>query len=328
MPLFKSRRKTTRSPRVVRRGGDLQKLHIKVTSPRIVMIQVMRGFGKSGKLILALALLGMMGWGVMLGLRHIFIDNEEYRLQEIKLETNGHIDHARVVDVTGIDLDSSIFEIDTSGVEKQLLALPEVISSDAERRLPGTLLITLTERVPVAWIQSEALGYPGKAKGGILVDKAGVTFPCEGALWQTSRDLPVIRVKEADSLSFVHGKKMNHAETMRAIHLIEAMKVVDLRDDWMPNQVILLNHYAMEVVCHDGSRAQFGLYDHERQMNDFLTIREHSLRTKRNVEYVNLIPKKNIPVRFGGGPVLIKPQKKPQLIRPQQRNIKPILNRS
>ncbi|MFK7909260.1 MAG: hypothetical protein AB8F34_01520, partial [Akkermansiaceae bacterium] len=91
MSFFKPRRKTTRSPRVVRKGGDLQKLHIKVSSPRIVMFEIMRGLGRSVRVIMIFALIGMIGWGGYLGAKHIFIDNEEYRLQEIKLETNGHI---------------------------------------------------------------------------------------------------------------------------------------------------------------------------------------------------------------------------------------------
>ena len=57
MPFLKRRRKTTRSPRVVRRGGDLQKLHIKVSSPRIVMFEIMRGLGSSLKLVMVLTLI-------------------------------------------------------------------------------------------------------------------------------------------------------------------------------------------------------------------------------------------------------------------------------
>ncbi len=57
MARSKARRKTTAVQRNVRQGGDLQRLHIKVSSPRIVMYQVMRGMGKSLKVLLGLMLL-------------------------------------------------------------------------------------------------------------------------------------------------------------------------------------------------------------------------------------------------------------------------------
>ncbi len=328
MSLFKSRRKTTRSPRVVRRGGDLQKLHIKVTSPRIVMIEIMRGLGKSAKLILTLVLVGMIAWGGYVGVRHIFIDNEEYRLQEIKLETNGHINHARIVEVTEIDLEASIFAIDTDHIRKRLLDLPEVTRCEVERRLPGTLQITMNERLPVAWLQSAMHGFRGKLESGVLADQDGVTFPCEGALWETSRDLPVVMVKDAARDAFYHGRKMRQPEVMRALHLIQTMAEGDLRADWAPNKIIILNEYSMQVICNDGSRAVFGMYGHDRQLADFISVREHSLKTKRVIEHINLIPEKNIPVKFGGVPVLVKPQKKPMLPSPHESDLESILDRN
>lgn len=310
MPLFKTRRKTTRSSRphrTVRRGGDIQKLHIKVSSPRIVMIEIMRGIGKGMKLAVILALLGLAGWGVTKGVRHVFIDNEKYKLREIKLETNGHLDHARVVEVAEIDLNASIFAIDTEDVRNKLRDLPEVIECSVQHRLPGTLRIDLTERVPVVWIECEGLNFPGRKDGGVLADKEGITFPCEGALWQTARDLPVIVVTETKADAFEHGSVMKHPDALRALRLVRMFNARDVRSEWLPERVILRTNYSMEAVCNDGSHAIFGMYDHDRQMGDFLKISEHSRQTQRSIRQINLIPKKNIPVKFAGGPVLVQP---------------------
>ena len=306
----------------------MQKLHIKVTSPRIVMFEVMRGIGKSAKIVLALTLVGMIGWGAYLGAKHIFIDNEEYRLQEIKLETNGYIDHTRIVEVTGIDLEASIFAIDTDVIRDRMRALPEVTQCVVERRLPGTLLVTLTERRPVVWLKSDQGEFPGKQKGGILVDEDGVTFPCEGALWETSRDLPVVTVRDPQPDAFEHGQKMKHSEAMRALHLVQVFSAGDVRENWMPSEVVILNNYSMQVLCNDGSRAVFGMYDHDRQLGDFITVRERAMTTRRVIEHVNLIPEKNIPVKFGGEPLLVKPQKQPKSTTSNERDIESIEGRN
>lgn len=311
MPLFKPRKKTTRSQRThntVRRGGDIQKLHIKVNSPRIVMIQIMRGAAKGLKLALVLAMLGIICWGGYKGVRHVFIDNEKYRLQEIKLETNGHLDHARVVSIAGIDLDSSIFAIDADQVRDRLKSQPEVIECSVKHRLPGTLHIGITERVPVVWIQCAKLGFPGRVNGGILADTNGITFPCEGNLWQTAENLPVIVISDATDEAFIHGTTMKHSEALRALHLIKMFNDNELRAENSPERITLLTNYSMEAYCNNGTRATFGMYDHERQMADFIKICDHTRQSQRVITHVNLIPKKNIPVKFAGGPVLVQPK--------------------
>lgn len=328
MSLFKSRRKTTRSPRMVRRNGDFQKLHIKVSSPRIVMLQVMSGLGKAMKVLMVLALLGLIGWGGYRGLNHLFLGNEKYKLQEIKLETNGHLDEARLLQITGIDKDASIFAINTADLSEELRGLPEVIDCKVERRLPGTLKVTITERVPAVWLESQELGYPGRQDGGILADKDGITFPCEGNMWESSRDLPVIVVRGAKDDSFVHGSKMKHPEVMRALHLIKTFEVKQVRAQWQAERVVLVNDYSLEAVCNDGTRAIFGMYDHERQLDDFVSICEHTLQTRRTIRHINLIPKKNIPVKFTGDALLVKPLRAPTPVNPDAREIESILERN
>jgi len=328
MSLFKPRKKTTRSPRLVRRNGDFQKLHIKVSSPRIVMLQMMSGMGKAVKLLVVFVLIGLICWGGYRGVNHLFLGNEKYRLQEINLETNGHLDHARLVSVTGIDLNTSIFAINTDDISEQLCKLPEVIDCDVDRRLPGTLKVNITERVPVVWLECEQLNFPGRKDGGILADEDGITFPCEGNMWQSSRDLPVIVVSKAKKDSFVHGSKMKHSEVMRALHLVETFTAHHVRAQWQAERVIIVNDYSMEAVCNDGTRAVFGMYDHERQMSDFVTICEHSLETGRSVRHANLIPKENIPVRFAGDAVLVKPRRSPAPIDAGAREIESILERN
>ena len=328
MSLFKPRKKPTRSPRTVRRNGDFQKLHIKVSSPRIVMLQMMSGMGKAVRVCVVLALLGLICWGGYGGLNHLFLGNEKYKLQEITLETNGHLDEARLVQITGIDLDASIFAISVSDMGERLRELPEVIDCKVERRLPGTLKVAITERVPAVWLESRELGYPGRQDGGVLADKDGITFPCEGNMWESSRNLPVIVVRDPKEDSFVHGSKMKHPEVMRALHLINSFEAKQVRAQWRAERVISVNDYSLEALCNDGTHAIFGMYDHERQLDDFISICEHSLKTNRLIRHVNLIPKKNIPVKFAGDAVLVKPRRKPAPVNPDVREIESILDRN
>ncbi len=291
------------------------------------MFQVMSGLGKITKLLVVVALLGMICWGAYRGVNHLFLGNEKYKLEQISLETNGHLDELRIAQVAGIDLNASIFAINATEVSDQLRSLPEVIDCKVERRLPGTLKVTVTERVPVVWLECRDLGYPGRQDGGVLVDKDGITFPCEGNMWASSQDLPVILVRHAKEDSFIHGSKMKHPEVMRALHLINVFEAKQVRAQWQIEKVMLVNDYSLEAVCNDGTRAIFGMYHHERQLNDFVSIAEHSLKTSRMIRHINLIPEKNIPVKFVGDAVLVKPRRVPSLIHSDAREIESILER-
>jgi len=318
------RKKTTRA---TRREG-LQKLHIKVTSPRIVMFQIRSGILKGMKFVVILAMLALIGFGGYKGIQHLFLGNEKYRLQEIDLQTNGHLTHARVVDVAHIDLNGNIFTIDTHHVRDSLQALPEVTRCKVERRLPGTLKIHITERVPVVWIKCPPLGFPGRSNNGVLADEKGVTFPCEGTLWDSSRDLPVVVVPVAKSDNFNHGHKSTHPDVIRALNLIKTFNTANVRAEWMPERLILVNNYSIKVICNDGSHATFGMHDHDRQVADFITIHEHTLRTHRKITHINLIPHKNIPVVFADDPVLVRPKHKPAPVSPRDRELQSILDRN
>lgn len=297
MSRSKSRRKTTPLRRNVPKGGDFQRLHIKVSSPRIVMHQVMTGLIKSVKYGTCLILLSLISYGGYIGYHQLYKDNPYYRLQAIEVDTNGHLHPARVADLAALNLDATVFDIDLDKVQKILSELPEIERCELERRLPGTLKITVRERAPVAWLECEALGWPGCGDGGILVDQNGFTFPSGEALWQASRNLPVIFLREAREEDFEHGVKSEHDDLMLALGLMEKMRVV--RAEWNAVKIDLASDYSIEVTSRDGVKAVFGMSDHQRQVEDMISIREHCRNEKRpKIKSINLIPRKNIPLEF------------------------------
>ena len=284
------------------------------------------------KCLLCLLLVGLALFGGFQGVKSLFLGNEKYQIQEIKLETNGALDHARIVDLAELDLGATLFAVDIDNVRNRLSALPEVVNCKVERRLPGTLKITIEERIPFAWLECEKIGFVkkrddrGELVDGVLIDEKGTTFPCVGAMSKTAENLPVIIMRDARVENFVHGAKANHVDLLRALHLVKVIKNSDVRDQWKPAYLTLINDYSMELRCNNGSEAIFGMYDHERQVKDFITIQEHCLASsikngvdvnKYQIKRMNLIPRINIPVEFKkqtaqlNTPILIKPHNSP-----------------
>ncbi|SHJ77660.1 POTRA domain-containing protein, FtsQ-type [Rubritalea squalenifaciens DSM 18772] len=291
------KKKTTR----VKNRSD-RKLHLQVSSPRIVFFQSIRALQGMIKLVAVLIIVGI---GVYLGGRAIrdhFVNNEEFLLRELSLETNGYLTYERVVEIGEINLNGTIFEVDIDELEQKLMDRPEVVTATVERKMPGKIEVKLQERVPVAWVSCRQLGLAGRNPlSGILMDEDGVVFQCQGDLWNVAKDLPVFELPEAEEGAFQLGEKMNHKEAERALSLLNLINSkLGEEADWAVSRITVLNFHSMMVTSTDHVDATFDMYDHERQLSDLLDARRHARETGRELAWINLLPRHNIPGGFKG----------------------------
>lgn len=286
------RRKTSR----YRKERPERRLHLKVSSPRIVCFECLRFFKGSLRLILLLGLLGAAGWGAREGLHHFFIENEEFQLSQVNLETNGSMTAEHFARLTQIDLESSVFALKLSELKEKLLSRPGVLEASLHRRLPGTLKVEVTERVPIAWLECKPLGIVGRdPKTGLLLDQGGVCFPCEFWWEEEARALPVVVVGQAREGDVTIGKPLRHHGGRRALALIKLAQAT-LQERWSLEVVAVERDYSLLGATSEGVMAYFGMFDHERQLGDLARLVRHSRETGEVIDSVNLIPKKNIPV--------------------------------
>lgn len=273
-------------------------LHLRVSSPRIVFFQSRKAVWGIFKLCCVLSLLVAGGVYGTQYIRNHFLTNPEFSIRHLELSTDGFLNEGQVAKIAGIDPNGTIFSFDIDDAEARLLERPEVVRAVIERRLPGTVKITLSERVPVAWVACSKLGLAGRNPfSGILVDADGVIFTCQGNLWDVARNLPVIEIKEAEKHEFQLGQQMTHKNAARALSLIDSINSA-VNGEWNVKRVAVANFYSLVVTSSDNVEATFGMYEHERQLNDLLAAREHAKQTGRTLKWINLLPKHNIPGNF------------------------------
>jgi cell division protein FtsQ len=90
-------------------------------------------------------------------------------VNDIVVEGRATTDTATILDALGARAGTPILAVDPSRAKRQLEALPWVRSATIERRLPGTLLVRLVERRPLAVWQHD-----GKQE---LIDRDGTVIP-------------------------------------------------------------------------------------------------------------------------------------------------------
>ena len=291
------RRKTSR----VNLPSPERRLHLRVSSPRIVCFSCLRHLRRSCKLLLAGALLAGVGWGVQEGLREFFIENNEFRLRYVDLETDGEMTAEHFGEMTGLDPDSSIFGFDLRKLKEQLLDRPGIERVELGRRLPGTLRVKVEERKPIAWLECRPLGIVGRNPvAGILLDKSGVCFPCD-AWWEEKAGLlPVLLVSQVEEGDITIGKEIRHHQARRGLELIRLAQEKLGEAEWSLPVVAVRNDYSLEAITSTGVLATFGMHDHKEQLENLITLLRVTAKDGESMAMVNLIPRRNIPVVTSG----------------------------
>ncbi len=290
------RRRTSR----VKRPSPERRLHLSVSSPRIVCWGFLRCLKRSLKVALIAALLAGALWGVQTGMREFFIENEEFQLRNVDLESNGEMTAGDFIRLCKLDPEASIFALRLRDLRQILLERPGIESVELSRRLPGTLRVKVIEREPIAWLECRPLGIVGRNPAtGILLDQSGVCYPCDFWVEEKAAPLPVLLVSEVEEGDITLGKELRHHESRRALELIRCAREKLRGVEWSLPVVAVSNDYSLEAATSSGLLATFGMYDHEEQLDDLITLVRESEEQGESLVLVNLIPRRNIPVIVG-----------------------------
>lgn len=314
----------------VRHSRQLIQLQANVVSPRILWFGILKACKKGVRLAVLVALgLGAI-WGIRLGIQRGLVENEEFRLQAIELTPNAAIDERRLVEITGIDIDGSLFDCDAPEIESKLRAMPEIAIANVRREFPGTLVVQVVAREPVAWLAIPSQGIEAHdEKSGLLVDAGGVAFPCLANLAETAVKLPVFFLGEGGD-PIMAGQPVKHPEYARLLRLYKvACEEIPGASQWIYS-LRQTRAWSLELVSREGTTASFGLGDHKRQMDNLKSILEHARERSQQIASVELIPERNIPVTLRGSGVpraILIEQPEPSSPDRRSRDVQDLLNR-
>jgi hypothetical protein len=275
-------------------------LEVRVMSPRIAWIGLTRFLGVLGRLAILAAVLGGVGWGVWRGVHHAFHQNPDFALKFIDMNPNPVIDEAGMIDMLGIDLADcpSLFEINAGKAGEKLRALPAVTDARVERHLPGTLVVRIDVRTPQAWLRCQGdEPFVPRTPSGVLVDDLGVAYHCPEKQLEEAAALPVIEFPAAPPAI---GRKAVHPALDHCLRLLDAARAADPDAARWIDSIRQANEWSLELVTREGTRATFGLDDHERQMQSLRDALDHAAGRGYDIGSINLIPKYNIPITLRG----------------------------
>ncbi|MDD5598204.1 MAG: FtsQ-type POTRA domain-containing protein [Victivallaceae bacterium] len=98
----------------------------------------------------AVALLGLAGWGMF---RVLFTKNEHLVLRRIELEGMDPGRTGAMAKYLGLNVDTdNLFSINLAGIRRKVEKISYIKSAGVYRVLPDTVRITVTQRVPIAYL--------------------------------------------------------------------------------------------------------------------------------------------------------------------------------
>ena len=128
-----------------------------------------------------------------------------FHVQTVQLEGAKFLTPTSVIAALGADTSASVFD-DPARFVAKVESIPLVARAKVRRRLPGTLVVTIVERTPVA-LMPTATGFRG-------VDSAGTRLPIDPAV--SAFDAPVVVPSTAPRDSTADRRLFNLLGAMRA----------------------------------------------------------------------------------------------------------------
>jgi cell division septal protein FtsQ len=246
--------------------------------------------------LLAIALVAGIFIGGKITLKRFFFENPDYKLAMVDVQTDGTLQREQVLAAADLHEGENIFQVNLAQVHDVLQQLPQVDEVQVVRKLPGEINIRIVERKPIAWITSEKeISDPFQSEVAFLIDARGVLMK-EKKLLPEYLGLPLITGCMSESLEA--GKTVESFEIKAALELLRLSSGSFMQTRFQIREIDASKGYCLVVTDKNRTRVTIG-FDHLaeqiQRLEQFLVYADDA---KREIETVNLLVQRNIPVTF------------------------------
>ena len=271
-------------------------LDVKVRSRKATQHRNRRVLVVVSKVVLACVVCVGLYIGVRWGAERLFFENPDYQLSTIEVQTDGTLQREQILKVADVREGENIFRLNLARIHDQLQQLPQVDEVLVMRKLPGEIDIHVIERKPVAWITDEKqIVDPFASGAAFLVDARGVLMK-EKKLLPEYLGLPLITGCASEPLEA--GKVVESFEAKAALELLRLSTRSFMQTRFQIREIDVSKGYCLFVTDKNHTRVTFGFENLEAQLQRLEQFLVYSDDSKRELETVNLVVQRNIPVTF------------------------------
>ena len=273
-----------------RKQQHLLDVKIRVGKERERRVRVVAGF------VFKTLLIGALVAGAWLGgkeaWRRCVWENPDYFVSEPEVKTDGTLTREQILTTAEIVEGRNILTIDLGKSRAALEKLPQVESAEISRTFPNRVAIAITERRPIAWVILKKEEDATTSEHSLLIDARGIVLRSRVRLPEYYH-LPVISGVETENL--VPGQRVN------AFDIQAALELVRLNADstrFQLRNIDLAKGYCLVVTDQRRAKITFAFDKIDAQLSRLNRLLDVIEPTKQEIQTVNLIPERNIPVTF------------------------------
>jgi len=258
-------------------------------------------------------------------LRQFIYENPAFAIHHLDVQTDGAISLEQLRRWAGVRYEDNLLALDLARVRRDLELIPAIQSVAAERVLPHTLRIRVSERQPVAQC---VIPQPN----GRIVEQAVLLLDAEGFVIlpltaeqrstpaSTNDHLPMLLGVQARELH--PGRVVESPQIRAALRFLESFEhshmagLVDLK------QIDLGAPGILQVVTEQASEVTFGLGDFDAQLRRWFVVYEHGRKAGKHVAWLDLSVSNNVPARWVEASLLPPlPAKSAKPAKPRRKNV-------
>jgi len=269
-------------------------------------------------------LLGWLGPRLQRRLHDLIFSNQAFALNTVEIRTDGWISADQVREWAGVKLGDNLLSLDLARIRRDLELVPQVESASVERVLPHLLRLTLTERTPVAQVQSlEPLAGGGLMAAVFYLDGTGVVIPPlpgappPPALAARLEALPLIRGISRAELR--PGRQLKLPGVQAALQLLAEFDRSPMAGQVELSSVDVGAGQVLQATTDQGAEVTFGLKDLSLQLARWRQVHAAGQSLGKAVATLDLSVSNNCPVSWLAANAVPLPKVRPVRYSPSRK---------
>jgi len=243
-----------------------------------------------GAILLVTVVIAGAIWMTLLGTKLIgqslFSQNHRFTLRNLDIRSDGKLQPEHIREYAHIDEGMNLFAIDLGQVRDDLMSVPIVSAVSVRRRLPDTLEVTVSERIPAARLGEESTGYP------LAVDQTGFVLGPTSA----SQQLPSITGLQEKGLR--PGARVGDPGVQNALHVLDICDSPSFSRFLRIKNVDVSNPEYLEVYLQRGERILLSRENVDVKLAKLCEIMKHTADMGQAIAAIDMTVDKNFPVQY------------------------------
>lgn len=207
-----------------------------------------------------------------------FSRNPYFDLKNVVMKSDGRLSSSKLIEYANIDLNGNLFAIDFDALRTNLESVPLVESVQIQRKLPGTLVVNVKERVAVAQLDWKWRSVP------FLLDRHGVVMPTT----RSGQALPLIAGIRFDQLRL--GEKVTDAGVRYALDILSACDSMGLSSQMEFERFDLRYPDYINATLARGINARFPRHSASNKVVRLAATLQVARERGQRVKTVDLVP--------------------------------------